>query len=230
MGDCMKKDCLKIGISFLVFIVSFQIMYSCSVNLTEQLFKRDYKYENSYHQVYQSPVIQVLTYLNSEEYAYKRYIETAIGYLSAEPKDVSSTQIDKYNSIFPNGESSTPGGWCTEFVLWGLLQADKELNTTYVGDIYPLLDSGYQARRWYARKDRLHTEDDYLPKTGDMMFFKYYDSIIDHTALVVGTKEENGILYVLTIEGNVPSSSDKGILERMIPLDEEYIYGYGSYE
>ena len=107
---------------------------------------------------------------------------------------------------------------------------DEYLGTNHVGTTYPLLDSGYQAARWFSKQNRLHTEEDYVPKRGDMMFFQYYDSIIDHTALVTGTKEENGVIYVLTIEGNIPSLSDKGIKERVIPLDDKYIYGYGSYE
>ena len=62
------------------------------------------------------------------------------------------------------------------------------------------------------------------------MFFKYYDSIVDHTAFVIGTKEVNGIIYVHTIEGNIPSLKDKSIQERFIPLNDKTIYGYGSFE
>ena len=223
----MKKEVLKIIISSLIFFISFQVMYSNSVNLTYCLFSEQNEEINN---SYKSPTTEVLNYLNSEEYAFKHYLDTAINYLSLENKDASLEQIAKYNSIYPNGESSTPGGWCTEFVTWGLLKADKELGTNRVGTTYPLLDSGYQAARWFSKQNRLYTEEDYVPKRGDMMFFQYYDSIIDHTALVTGTKEENGVIYVLTIEGNIPSLSDKGIKERVIPLDDKYIYGYGSYE
>ena len=202
-------------------------MYTSSVNLTDKLFATNTDWTNDN---YESPSIEVKAYLNSEEYAFKYYLDVAINYLSLENKDASLEQIAKYNSIYPNGESSTPGGWCTEFVTWGLLEADKYLDTDYVGTTYPLLDSGYQAARWFSRQNRLHTEEDYVPKRGDMMFFKYYDAIIDHTALVTGIKEEDGVIYVLTIEGNIPSLSDKGIKERVIPLDDKYIYGYGSYE
>ena len=222
----MRREVLKVFISFLIFFISFQILYSCSINLTAVIFNDNVKKSNHY----QSPVIDTLNYLNSEEYAFRKYLDTAINYLSLENKDVSAEQIDKYNSIFPNGESLTPGGWCTEFVTWGLLEADKELDTNYVGTTYPLLDSGYQAAKWFLKQNRLHVEKDYIPERGDMMFFKYYDSIIDHTALVTGIKKEDGVIYVLTIEGNIPSSSDKGIKERVIPLDDKYIYGYGSYE
>ena len=223
----MKKEVLKIIVSSLIFFISFQVMYSNSVNLTYCLFSEQNEEINN---SYKSPTTEVLNYLNSEEYAFKHYLDTAINYLSLENKDASLEQIAKYNSIYPKGESSTPGGWCTEFVTWGLLEADEYLGTNHVGTTYPLLDSGYQAARWFSKQNRLYTEEDYVPKRGDMMFFQYYDSIIDHTALVTGTKEENGVIYVLTIEGNIPSLSDKGIKERVIPLDDKYIYGYGSYE
>lgn len=222
IGGCMKKVILKIIISILVIVPCIYILYVNISKLTKVLEP----WELTFNENSVSPSIKVSEYLNSEEYKFKKYLDTAISYMQAEDKNPSSSQVQKYLNLF-NEES---GAWCTEFVIWSLVQADNELGTNYVKDKYPFLDSGYKSANWFKKRDRLHTEEAYIPKRGDMMFFQYYDSIIDHTAFVLGTKEEDGITYVLTIEGNIPSLKDKGIKERTIPLTDKYIYGYGSYE
>ena len=152
------------------------------------------------------------------------YLDTAIWIMQNEMRN--SANVPKYLNVFGTKNMA----WCTEFVVWSLLEADKQLNTNYVTTLYPLLDTGNKASKWFSKNNRLHKEKDYIPKRGDFMFFKYYDSIVDHTAFVVGIKQIDGITYVHTIEGNIPSLKDKSIQERILPLNDKAIYGYGSYE
>ena len=219
----MLKEIGKILISTIVFTICFQIFYTCSTSLSSKftpLVKVEYNY------LYKNPITQVLTYVNSEEYKLKKYIEKAIDYMEKEPRDPSTEQVDKYVYQF----DQTNRMWCTEFVVWSLKQAEKDLNYGYLGSVYPYVASGYRASKFFEREDRLHMEKTYIPKRGDMMFFKYYDTIIDHTAFVLGVEVTDGETYVLTIEGNIPSYKDKGIKLRKLPLSDPYIYGYGSYE
>jgi len=152
------------------------------------------------------------------------YLDKSIEIMRNEKNNKAN--VFKYLDLFNTKNMA----WCTEFVVWSLLEADKELNTNYVSTIYPLLDTGNKAANWFSKNNRLHLEDEYIPKRGDFMFFKYYDSIIDHTAFVIDVKEIDGNIYIYTIEGNIPAIEDKSIQERIIPINDKYIYGYGSFK
>ena len=162
---------------------------------------------------------------NKEEIVdeFELYLNKAINIMKEEKEKTLNSS--KYLEVFNTKNMS----WCTEFVVWSLLEADKQLNTNYVNNIYPLLDTGAKASNWFKKNNRLHLEKDYIPKRGDFMFFKYYEKIVDHTAFVIDVKEIDGITYVYTIEGNIPSLKDKSIKERILPIDDKYIYGYGSF-
>lgn len=152
------------------------------------------------------------------------YLSKAINIMKEEKE--KQLNEDKYLDIFNTKNMA----WCTEFVVWSLLQADKQLNTNYINNIYPLLDTGAKAANWFSKNNRLHLEKDYIPKRGDFMFFKYYSGNIDHTAFVIDVKEVNEIIYIYTIEGNIPNSKNKSIQERIIPITDKYIYGYGTFK
>lgn len=72
----------------------------------------------------------------------------------------------------------------------------------------------------------LWQEKDYIPKTGDIIFFDWKEKdtgmrngIADHTGII--EKIENGVVY--TVEGNV----DDMCLQKNYKLNSEDILGYG---
>jgi len=215
------KYVLKGIICSLIMTISINIIYTNVLNLKSTLYD---KVPSEEYYVYSKVLGH--TYKETKDYKLKKYIDIAILIMEGENKNPTKNQINKYLNVF----DEKSGAWCTEFVVWSLLEADKKMGTNYVNKIYPKRQSGYIAANWYNRHKRLHTEKDYIPKRGDMMFFIHYGSIIDHTAFVTGVKEIDGELYVMTIEGNIPSHKNKGIKERTLKLTDRTIYGYGSYE
>ena len=61
----------------------------------------------------------------------------------------NSADIPKYLKVFKTKNMA----WCTEFVVWSLLEADKQLNTKYVTTLYPLLDTSHKASLWFSKKN-----------------------------------------------------------------------------
>jgi len=117
-----------------------------------------------------------------EKDKFEIYLDTAVGIMQNEM--LNSANVSKYLKVFGTKNMA----WCTEFVVWSLLEADKQVNTNYVTTLYPLLDTGNKASKWFSKYNRLHKEKDYIPKRGDFMFFRYYESIVDHTAFVIDVK------------------------------------------
>ena len=66
-----------------------------------------------------------------------------------------------------------------------------------------------------------------------MIFFEYDgDNTSDHTGLVTGVEydETEQKLFVLTIEGNLPEDYPTGVIrERRLAIDDELIFGYGTF-
>lgn len=119
--------------------------------------------------------------------------------------------------------------WCTEFVLYCLQQAEIQLDTTYINDVYPWYDSAYSCGLFYIHNNRYFLSGTYAPVKGDLIFFDTDGSgYPNHTGLVIGTKHEYGIDFVITIEGNIPGDDIPQIRIRQLPLDYNDILAYGS--
>ena len=145
----------------------------------------------------------------------------------ADAEDENGVTI--YGTYFedPSGE------WCTEFAIWCVIQAQEALGVEYVRVYYPY--SGYSGGciEWYKKQENYYPANTYVPRRGDMIFFEYDgDKISDHTGLVTGMEydEEDGKLYVLTIEGNLPEDYPKGVIrQRRLAVDDPLIFGYGTF-
>jgi hypothetical protein len=166
---------------------------------------------------------------NSSE-AKIKFINEVINIARSEPtiaEDKSGRT--KYGEFFGIPKSN----WDTLFILWCVNEAEKKLNTSYIGDIYPWKQKASECVFWFISRDKFRDPSinniNYIPQIGDLLFFDYnLNDIADHTALVTGIKE-NEVSYILTIEGQIPGDKpDTKIREREIKFNNKYIYGYGS--
>src|SRR5699024_1476385 len=136
----------------------------------------------------------------------------------------------KSGAYFGNGYAM----WCTEFVIWCISQADEAFGTQYVGEYFPGYDSAYACALWNEANGTLRLKGEYVPGIGVFSYYYYdFDGYADHTGLVTGLEydEEEGKLYVLTIEGNLPEDIPKGVIcERRLELDTDILFGYGTFD
>ncbi|MBR2447115.1 MAG: CHAP domain-containing protein [Clostridia bacterium] len=137
----------------------------------------------------------------------------------------------EYNVLFgklDNGEGngySYGYAWCAAFVNWCLRQArvDQELT----GGMYV---SCHAWRSWFVTEGKQYgasyhaRTDDYIPKKGDLIFYKSlsatHSRTSDHIGIVIGC--EDGMVYA--IEGN----GDNRVALHEYSLGDRYIVGYGS--
>ncbi len=142
-----------------------------------------------------------------------------------------SKNFTEYNVLFgklDNGEGNGTSygyAWCAAFVNWCLRQArvDEELT----GGMYVSCASW---RNWFINQGAkvgasYHARtDDYIPKTGDLIFYKSltatHNRATDHIGIVL--KCEGGKVYA--IEGN----GDNRVALHEYDLTSHYIVGYGS--
>ena len=155
----------------------------------------------------------------------RKFIDRTVQIAMNEPKDAVQNGATKYGARF-----GTPTyAWCTEFVMWCLEQAEKELGTDFIGSAYPWADSSWGVRVWAkAREGRYFTpKDGYLPQKGDIILFDTCSGgTTDHTGLVIGTREIAGETYILTIEGNIPTDKEKRIRTRYLSPEDPTIFCY----
>ena len=155
----------------------------------------------------------------------EKYIEIAVN----EPRNPQNEKgWTKYGAYFGDGYAQ----WCTEYAIWCIIQADKELGTDYVGKVFPDEYSAYRCVRWHKKNKTLNMSGEYIPRKGDLIYFDYdLDKNCDHTGLVTGVEynQNEDKIYVLTIEGNLPEDYPNGVIrERRLEIDSSFIYGYGS--
>lgn len=103
--------------------------------------------------------------------------------------------------------------WCACFVSWCANECD------YIEEgIFPKSASVATYRDFFREKDRLHEEENYVPKTGDLILF----GNDEHIGIVQYTEGER----VVTIEGNTSDA----VHSRSYTIGSSYITGYCSPE
>lgn len=159
------------------------------------------------------------------------FIETMIAIAESQPVDAED---EKGVTIYGTYFGDPAGQWCTEFALWCVIQAQETLGVEYINRYYPYSDYSGGCISWYKKNGNYRTPNSYVPRRGDMIFFEYDgDNVTDHTGLVTGVEycEEDGKLYVLTIEGNLPEDYPKGVIrQRRLAVDDPLIYAYGTFQ
>lgn len=170
----------------------------------------------------------IIIYSDTEETVtdpYEVFIDLAITIAKNEPTYPEVNGETTFAALFGNPTYD----WCTEFIMYCLQQAETQLNTTYINDIYPWYDSAYSCGLFYIQNDRYFLSGTYTPVKGDLIFFDYEgNGYPNHTGLVIGTKYEYGIEFVITIEGNIPGDEIPQIRIIQLPIDDPDILAYGS--
>lgn len=156
----------------------------------------------------------------------EKFIDLAIAYGECQPEyPVDERGCTKYGEMFGHPKEA----WCTEFVMWCLKQDERDMDTNYIGTVYPYSDYSGGCIEKYKDWGRLRlAKSGYIPKRGDMVFFTILtQNVTDHTGFVIGTEEIDGEIYILTIEGNIPTDKIKCIRKRRLLLSDSTIYAYG---
>lgn len=158
----------------------------------------------------------------------EEFIDLAIQYAVDEPAFPVENSQTKYGELFGDPWAE----WCTEFIMWSLKQAEDELNSSFLDTVYPYVDNSLSAIDWYEKQGRFFFAGDYIPRKGDLVFFNHNDPLVlvDHLGLVTQVIETDAQIFIITIEGNIPTDTIKQIRSRVIALDSEIILGYGICE
>ncbi len=161
-----------------------------------------------------------------EAQAFEEFVDLVVSTAEKQPQyPVDNNKRTKYGALFGTPTSA----WCTEFVMWCLKSAEDSLGTSYIRTNYPWSSYSGGCVSWFKNRSRLKTRSSgYVPKKGDLIFFDYgTGGATDHTGLVIGTEKKDGVTYVLTIEGNIPTDKVKQIRKRSLPLTDKHIISYG---
>ena len=155
-----------------------------------------------------------------------KFLAALMGELNSSGKIQSGANKGKYysqwyigdaafNDLSNNWNADTP--WCACYVSWALVEAEQYHRRTING----------QEVQWYSHVDEF---EDHFPKLienpapGNLIFFNLdQDAKADHMGVVLNTTDDDGIQYVITIEGN----SAGHVAVRSYRLDDPRILGYG---
>ena len=138
----------------------------------------------------------------------------------------------EYNVLYGKLDNNQGNGvsygyyWCASFVNWCLRQAGVSEKQSAAAEV--------SCHRWVEAliKEKMYKEahTDYVPKSGDLIFFKSpgSSSLSTHTGLV---RYSDG-KYVYTIEGNTSDSSSvdengEYVCLKKYELTDSFIVGYG---
>lgn len=139
--------------------------------------------------------------------------------------------------------------WCAEFVCWCVNQTDLQHGLELLNSVYPNYSGQNTGKEWFIARgrflfrkavcpdwgpqwlthmDRNLMKNEYVPRSGDLMFFSYNAAgDTEHVALVEFTaRHEDGQLYVHVLEGNNPDR----VQRNHYPLDDSQVLGYGLCE
>ncbi|MDD3334660.1 MAG: CHAP domain-containing protein [Eubacteriales bacterium] len=171
-----------------------------------------------------------------------KLLEVAIG-------ELGYTEGPNNYSKYGEWSGDANAAWCAEFVCWCVDQTDQRWGTTLLTQIYPNYSGQNTGRDWFLAKGRfvyrkgncpgwgyqwikgssqILRKNDYIPRSGDLVFFSYNDAgDTEHVALVeYCARNTAGEVLVHVIEGNNPSSVQRNSYR----LDDSQILGFGVCE
>ncbi|MBQ8150677.1 MAG: CHAP domain-containing protein [Clostridia bacterium] len=159
--------------------------------------------------------------------------------------------VEGANNYSKYGEwSGDPNAaWCAEFICWCVNQTDLRHQQSLLNNVYPKYSGQNTGKEWFiargrflfrkavcpdwgpqwlAGMDRNLMKNEYLPRSGDLMFFSYNEvGDTEHVALVeFCARHEDGQIYVHVIEGNNPDR----VQRNQYALDDSQVLGYGLCE
>ncbi|MBE5802095.1 MAG: CHAP domain-containing protein [Clostridiales bacterium] len=139
--------------------------------------------------------------------------------------------------------------WCAEFICWCVDQTDERHELELLNQVYPRYSGQNTGRDWYIARGRFVyrkgvcpdwgpqwllgaqrplAKNEYIPRSGDLMFFSYNEAgDTEHVALVeYSARHSDGQVYVHVIEGNNPDR----VQRNQYLLDDSQILGFGVCE
>lgn len=174
------------------------------------------------------------------------YVEQLLGIARGELGYVEgSNNYSKYGEW--SGDPNA--AWCAEFICWCVNQTDLRHKQSLLNSIYPKYSGQNTGKEWFIARGRflfrkavcpdwgpqwLHGMDrnlmknEYLPRSGDLMFFSYNEAgDTEHVALVeFCARHRDGEIYVHVLEGNNPDR----VQRNHYPLSDSQVLGYGLCE
>ncbi len=137
----------------------------------------------------------------------------------------------EYNVLYGRLDNAQGNGksygyyWCASFINWCLRMAGVSKDAS---------GSEVSCQRWYAdcnKMDILRSKGEYIPKSGDIIFFRDSGSSSDSTH--VGLVRYSDGKYVYTVEGNTSngseySSNGEYVALKKYALTSSYIVGYAT--
>jgi len=139
--------------------------------------------------------------------------------------------------------------WCAEFICWCVNQTDLRHQQALLNQVYPKYSGQNTGKEWFIARGRFLfrkavcpdwgpqwltgaernlMRNEYLPRSGDLMFFSYNEAgDTEHVALVeFCARHQDGHIYVHVIEGNNPDR----VQRKFYALDDSQVLGYGLCE
>ncbi|MBR4069379.1 MAG: CHAP domain-containing protein [Clostridia bacterium] len=139
--------------------------------------------------------------------------------------------------------------WCAEFVCWCVDRTDQRNGLSLLNSVYPKYSGQNTGKEWFIARgrflfrkavcpdwgaqwlqgmDRNLMKNEYLPRSGDLLFFSYNAAgDTEHVALVeYCARHDDGQIYVHVLEGNNPDR----VQRNHYLLDNSQILGYGLCE
>jgi hypothetical protein len=137
--------------------------------------------------------------------------------------------------------------WCAEFICWCVDQTDQRYGTALLNDVYPNYGGQNTGRDWFIARgrfvyrkgncpdwgyqwlrgsDHLMKANEYIPRSGDLVFFSYNQAgDTEHVALVeYCARDAQGEVILHVIEGNNPSS----VRRNSYALNNSQVLGFGA--
>lgn len=139
--------------------------------------------------------------------------------------------------------------WCAEFICWCVDQTDQQYGLSLLNTVYPKYSGQNTGRDWFITRgrfvyrkgncpnwgyqwlkgsDHLMKKNEYVPRSGDLMFFSYNQAgDTEHVALVeYCARDAEGDVIVHVIEGNNPRS----VQRNQYYLNNSQVLGFGACE
>ncbi len=139
--------------------------------------------------------------------------------------------------------------WCAEFICWCVDQTDQRYGSQLLNVVYPKYSGQNTGRDWFIARgrfvyrrgncpdwgyqwlkgsDHLMRKNEYIPRSGDLVFFSYSEAgDTEHVALVeYCAKDAQGNVMIHVIEGNNPSTVQRS----SYPLNNSQVLGFGTCE
>lgn len=159
----------------------------------------------------------------NEQEIRKSFVDVAVRYLGTQENSAAHEYIvDTYNQIKPlpvDYKLKYTDSWCAAFVSFCAKKCD-------LLDIVPAECSCIRQIALWQKLGRWRESDDYIPKTGDIIYYDWDDNgvgdnkgVADHVGIVVSVSGN----MIKVIEGN---KSD-AVGYREIAVDGKFIRGYG---